>query len=136
MSDTIYTYYNVNIFNNHKMDNYNIASDRGVICIRIDRPPLGTKGLQQYKVSYAFCSPEDNFSRKVARSISTGRNKVVIESKDPMKVGDVSQKALNLLLESCSGEKSRLEHNGVTVKIPNWLSLNVNKSITPSKKHK
>lgn len=119
--DTIYTYYNVNLSKNsavalgyrgQRWFNKNAESDvNGVICIRTERPPIGTKGKQVYKVSYSFCSPKDNFNRRIARNIASGRNKITIESDTPLKAGEISEKALNIIT---NGDTS-------VINLPKWL---------------
>lgn len=63
--DTTYLYYNVIV--SPKMARGCKRGGTGVICCRIDRP---AKYIQDatYKVTFSFCSPKDNFSRKEAHA--------------------------------------------------------------------
>lgn len=146
MSDVIYSYYLVNL---SKKDAVNLGyldsgwlskmdyepCIKGRICVRIQRPPLNTQGEQIYRVSYSFCSPSDNFNRKLARAIASGKPQLVIKSNEPLKVNDVSNMAITYLKDACVGERSAISVGQSRIKIPNWFSLTVGKGkgemITP-----
>ena len=146
MSNVIYTYYKVPLSVNKavrfgylepkylsKLDF--VSNVNGRVCVRIERPPINTVGTQDYKVSFAFCSPSDQFSRKLARKISSGRSQISIKSDKPLKVNELSKMGIDLIMKACSGkvEKPVLDLNGVQVKIPNWI---INSDLIPEFKSK
>ena len=144
MSDVIYTYYKAPLSVNNavrfgylepkwlsKLDF--VSNVNGRVCVRIERPPMNTVGVHDYKVSFAFCSPSDQFNRKLARKISSGKTQISIKSDKPLKVNEVSKMAINLIVSSCNKEKSVLDLNGARVKIPNWL---INSDMIPEYRSK
>ena len=61
MNDTIYGYFKAET-----------SKGNGYVCIRLDRPPKGTS-VGEYKYTYSFCSPNDQFCRRIARKIADSR---------------------------------------------------------------
>lgn len=140
MSDTIYSYYNVSVpeelayhlklakrpaWGKKFSGNLN-----GVIGLQINRPPRNTKGRQVYNISYSFCSPLDNFSKKETHRYCNVRSKndhsVVIYSDTPLKAGEISQKAIDLIIG-----KQMVDSNNGSIRIPDWVSMNSQQAITP-----
>jgi len=115
MSDVIYGYY--------KLEKEN--ENNGHLCVRLDRPPKGIDGV--YKATFAFCSPEDIFSKKIARKIADGRmaterkGKRIIFRSEKKDAGSLFSKALLLVQSSDDIHK------------PRWL---VDREIVPLKKIK
>lgn len=64
MSDIVYGYFQVK----------HTKRGTGYVCVRLERPPKGSVG-QPYRASFAFCSPLDHFSKRLARRITDARAK-------------------------------------------------------------
>lgn len=144
MSDTIYSYYSVNLTKDLAIDlgyladsyagkfDYN-CTIKGRVCIQIDRPPKGLVADSYiYKVSYSFCSPKDNFSKATARNICRSRIQstcfLTINSDRPLKARELSERAINFIHEAAGGrQKFAIE----SVKVPNWFSLSKRDMIRP-----
>ena len=132
MSDTIYAYYDVPLTKElaigleylpgsylSKLDY--VCNIKGRVCVQIKRPPKNSPGKQTYEVSYSFCSPEDNFNRKIARKIASGRGRVEIQSDKPLKVNEVSKTAIDLLFDA-SKVNSRGFRQFESYTLPKWLT--------------
>ena len=72
MKDLIYGYFTAT----HKTVNYRRKSgydiDTGYVCVLVKRPPLGSDSTE-YEASFGFCSPNDQFVKRIGRSIANGR---------------------------------------------------------------
>jgi hypothetical protein len=56
----------------------------GRVAFRIQRPAKDYAGTKfKYLVSFAFCSPKDNFSRRGARALTDSRAFISTDSNDP-----------------------------------------------------
>lgn len=142
-SDTIYSYYDVTptCANSGKCcGNCKNKGKQGRLAIQVDRPPKDFAGRRTYKVSYAFSSPDDQFNKKVARSICRSRiqsgSYIQIESDEPLVANTIFTKAVSILREHCGAEKARFDGVGKTIKIPNWFSFASDSGIVPSYKPK
>ena len=137
MSDTIFKYYDVNLTNEIAAElgyeSKNICnkfdyttSKKGRICVMINRPPKEHTGVNEYKVSFSFCSPEDNFSKRVARRIASGRSTITISSEEKMTVNQVGELAINMLHDATKNRmkaKYKSTYDKVTISVPNWFSV-------------
>lgn len=118
MSDEyVYSYYRVNVPEKTRGCR---KGGTGFVSMRIGRPGkrhLDGPGPFEYSVSFAFCSPCDNFSRPEAHKLTAGRavsgvQSIKIKSKRPLPMRVVAWRALAL---SVSGINPH-------IKIPSWLS--------------
>jgi len=114
MSDTIYQYLEVPA--------PHLSKNPGVICCRIERPAKNDPKAV-YKVSFSFCSPLDNFSKKEAHAVTTHRKTtgsyVTVKLKNKRPPQEVVFYALRKLWEC---------HKNVPVLhglIPKWALNNV-----------
>jgi len=132
MSDTIYAYYDVPLTKELAIELGYLASHyfgkldyncnvKGRVCIQIQRPPKNQPGSQKYLVSYSFCSPEDNFNRKIARNIAAGREKLEIVTQTPAKVNDVSKMAIDILFDQSTTNSRGFKELG-SYTLPKWLT--------------
>ncbi len=147
--DTIYSYYNVNFTSTeasslglkfkkprktpfNEPDNY---AATGKVCVRIDRPPKGQAGPCDYTVSYSFCSPVDSFNRSLARKICNSRvvsgNTVTISSEEPLRVRDVSDRAISLIFDNNLSKMSGGDAVRHGIKLPRWFCSAPKSSIVP-----
>ena len=133
MSDTIYAYYDVPLTKELAIEQGYLASHyfgkfdyvckvKGRICVQIKRPPKDSPGQQKYLVSYSFCSPEDNFNRKIARNIAAGREQLEIVSTTPLKVNRVSEMAIDILFDQSTTNARGFKQVG-SYTLPAWLTL-------------
>jgi len=89
------------------------------VCSRIDRPAkaaLSGPGPFEYSVTFAFCSPRDNFSRPVAHEQTAKRaasqtQSIRIKSKTPLAMRAVALRAFSLALTG----------KNPNIKVPSWL---------------
>ena len=146
--DTIYSYYKTHFpdrrkaLSNGKFD-APTTGPVGHTCIRIQRPTKDFVGPSfEYKFSYSFCSPEDNFSKRVARAIADGRVQrkveITIASDTRKNARELSEQAIEFITDAA--QKAGLIGEPITigngVKVPRWLQ-NVNKEKTnPAGKRK
>lgn len=132
MSDTIYSYYDVPLTKEIAIEQGYLSSRylgkldynckvKGRVCIQIQRPPKNQPGSQKYLVSYSFCSPEDNFNRKIARKIAAGREKLEIVTQTPAKVNDVSKMAIDILFDQSTTNSRGFKEVG-SYTLPKWLT--------------
>lgn len=122
--DTVYLYSNINVA--AKAVRSCKRGGTGVMCCRIDRPPLGFSGDAIYKVTFAFCSPVDNFSRKEAHDKLKKRmdlNKyVTLKLKEKKRnLREVMYYAVQKVLN----EKPNLSLKNSGTGIPQWALSNV-----------
>lgn len=64
---------------NKKMDGH--STSMGHICIAMKRPGKDSKD-RTYKISYSFCSPLDNFSKKTARHLALSKLATTVVNPD------------------------------------------------------
>ena len=111
MSDTVYSYYKVGLsYDQAEELGYRHSHSRigpklrmppsvvdGRVCLRIVRPPKNSQGPFTYRVSFSFCSPADNFDRKLARRIADRPHRFIEITHDkPLKIKEVSETAMSL----------------------------------------
>lgn len=121
--DTTYLYYNVMV--SPKMARGCKRGGTGVMCCRIDRP---AKHIQDatYKVTFSFCSPKDNFSRKEAHiKLAERMNSdkyVTIKLREKKPLREVMFYAMRKFLR---GKGPNLSLKDDKTGIPQWLWSNV-----------
>lgn len=115
MSDHVYSYYRVNVPEKSRGCR---EGGVGFVAARIERPDRvpGTPPFE-YRVTFAFCSPRDNFSRPEARDLTAIRasdpvRSIKIKSQKRLAMRDVALRAFGLAL---TGKNPNIH-------IPSWLS--------------
>jgi len=76
----------------------------GMVCVALKRPPRGSES-REFFAAFSFCSPEDNFSSKVARTrtlnqLANGGSKVLRFDRKDDKLRDIFVQALKLAMET------------------------------------
>lgn len=75
----------------------------GMVCVALKRPPRGSES-REYFAAFSFCSPEDNFNSKIARTITLNRlandGRVIQFSASSDKLRDVFVQALKLAIDT------------------------------------
>jgi len=115
MSDHVYSYYRVNV--PEKTDGCR-EGGTGFVAARIDRPDKGAAAPFEYRVTFAFCSPLDNFSRPTAhrltklRAVDPAHNRSIkIKSAHKLTSRAVALRAFTLAL---TGKNPNIQ-------VPCWL---------------
>ena len=67
--DTTYGYFSVPVKDTYTKGRKVKNSGKGYVCIRVDRPPKGSEDYT-YEATLSFCSPFDQFSKKLGRKIA------------------------------------------------------------------
>lgn len=133
--DTVYSYYKFNLGPDPEDERpgkfgYIPKNRYGFVCVRTQRPPKDHNGPDfEYRVSYSFCSPEDNFNRRVARKIADDRSKTerkncvaTFRFKERKKLGDVVQSALNMVCKKNNVLDEVIKNEKFHIKLPEWIT--------------
>lgn len=134
-NDCVFGYFRVTIPSQQNSRKKYMASRVGYICIQLRRPPKNSMGEQEYEASFAFCSPLDQFNKKLARVIASQRMQIhhpqstfkfMFNRTPTTKLNEVFQHALNIAFGKQKQSRGRWRGNGLEKPeipfCPEWLT--------------